>query len=140
MYRWMVGHAIRYVYRSALSGQDRVLMLAAAEDVRFRFPGASSFGADLVGREALRNWLVRFRDLNPRFEIPDVVVSGPPWNMTVAARIADAIGSDYQNEGVEWLRIKWGKVRSIEVFIDTERLSAWEVRNQGVSMPPAMTS
>jgi hypothetical protein len=34
-----------------------------------------------------------------------------------------------ENEGVEWLRIRWGRVHSLEVFLDTERVSSWEARH-----------
>jgi SnoaL-like domain len=113
MYRWTVAKLLRFVYRRAIAGQDGLMMAATAADVRFSFPGSSSFAASLVGREALREWLARFRALSPRFDIRDVTVSGPPWNMTVALRFRDAIGADYENEGVEWLRIRWGRVRSL---------------------------
>jgi ketosteroid isomerase-like protein len=126
MYRWTVAKVLRLVYRKAFAGQDNLMMMATDPDVTFRFPGTSSFAACLTGREALREWLARFTSLSPRFEIRDVVVSGPPWNMTAAVRFHDAIGADYENEGVEWLRIQWGRVRSLEVFLDTERVSSWE--------------
>ena len=126
MYRWTVARVLRLAYRRSFAGQDGLMMMATAPDVAFSFPGTSSFAATLVGRESLRGWLARFTALSPRFDIRDVVVSGPPWNMTAAVRFHDAIGADYENEGVEWLRIRWGRVRSLEVFLDTERVSSWE--------------
>jgi ketosteroid isomerase-like protein len=136
MYRWTVAQVLRYVYRRAIAGDDRVMMRATAPDVTFSFPGRSSFAASLVGREPLRAWLARFTAFSPRFDIRDVAVSGPPWNMTVALRFHDAIGADYENDGVEWLRIRWGRVRSLEVFLDTERVSSWESRPARVAEPP----
>jgi ketosteroid isomerase-like protein len=132
MYRWTVTQVLRYVYGKAIAGDDGVMMKATAADVTFRFPGSSSFAASLTGREPLRAWLARLTALSPRFEVGDVAVSGPPWNMTVAMRFHDAIGADYENDGVEWLRIRWGRVRSIEVFLDTERVSSWESRPAGL--------
>ena len=136
MYRWMVARVLRYVYGQAFAGQDGLMMMATAPDVTFSFPGTSSFAASLQGRESLRVWLARFTDLSPSFDIRDVVVSGPPWNMTVAVRFRDAIGADYENEGVEWLRIQWGRVRSLDVFLDTERVSSWEGRHLGAAVSP----
>jgi ketosteroid isomerase-like protein len=137
VYRWTVGQILRLVYRRTFAGQDGLMMMATAADVTFSFPGSSSFAANLVGRESLREWLARFTALRPRFEIRDVAVSGPPWNMTVAVRFHDAIGADYENEGVEWLRMRWGRVRSLEVFLDTERVSSWEGRLAGAAGPPS---
>jgi ketosteroid isomerase-like protein len=126
MYRWAVERFLRFVYGRAFAGNDDLMMKATAPDVRFSFPGTSSFSTSLTGRESLREWLARFTELSPSFEIRDVVVSGPPWDMTVAVRFRDSIGADYHNEGVEWLRIQRGRVRSLDVFLDTERLTAWE--------------
>lgn len=134
MYRWTVARILRSVYRKALAGEDSVMMMGTAPDVTFSFPGSSSFAASLMGRESLRAWLARFAALSPHFEIRDIVVSGPPWNMTAAMRFRDAIGADYENEGVEWLRIRWGRVRSLDVFLDTERVSAWEGRHLGADV------
>ena len=136
MYRWTVARVLRSVYRRAFAGQDSLMMMATAADVTFKFPGSSSFAASLAGREPLREWLARFTALSPRFDIRDIVVSGPPWNMTVAVRFHDAIGADYENEGVEWLRIRRGRVRSLEVFLDTERVSSWEGRHPGIAGSP----
>jgi ketosteroid isomerase-like protein len=136
MYRSTVARILRYAYRRAIAGDDSMMMKATATDVTFSFPGRSSFAASLVGREPLREWLARFAALSPRFDIRDVAVSGPPWNMTAALRFHDAIGADYENDGVEWLRIRWGRVRSIEVFLDTERVSSWESRRAGLAGPP----
>lgn len=49
-----------------------------ADDVRFVFPGASSFGADINGKAGLVQ--CRFAAVHPTFDILDVMVSGPPWN------------------------------------------------------------
>jgi hypothetical protein len=48
--------------------------------------------------------------------------------MEVAFRFRDEIGDDYRNEGVEWLQMRWGRVCSVNVFLDTERIEAWESR------------
>ncbi len=129
MYRWTVAAVVGFMYRRTFAGDASLMMKATAADVSFRFPGSSSFAASLEGRESLRAWLDRFTTLDTIFDLREVAVSGPPWNMTVAVRFHDAIGSDYENEGVEWLHIRWGRVRSIEVFLDTERVSSWERRH-----------
>ena len=128
MYRWSVRRFVRFLYARAIGGDDRLLMRASSPEVEFNFPGDNSFAAHLTGREALAGWLSRLSAMNPTFVVRDVVVSGPPWNMTVAVLFRDAIGDDYTNEGVEWVRIKWGRVQSLDVFLDTERISAWEAR------------
>lgn len=129
MYRWIVARVISLIYRRTFAGQTDLMMRSTAKDVTFHFPGTSTFSADLVGRDQLQAWLTRFSSLRPTFEVRDVTVSGPPWNMSVAVRFRDSIGEDYENEGVEWVRIRWGLVRSLEVFLDTERIRSWEARH-----------
>ncbi len=62
--------------------------------------------------------------LGPHFEIADVLVSGPPWNMRVGVRFADRIalpdGRNYENEGMQYLQLRWGRVRLDRIFLDTQ--------------------
>jgi len=129
VYAWLVGGMIRRGYAQAVAGQPRMLKAVTADDVEFVFPGRNSFAGRLTGRADLMAWLARFASLRPDFRVHDVVVSGPPWNLRAAVRFSDAIGDDYRNEGVEYLRLRWGKLHRIEVFVDTERISAWESRH-----------
>ena len=129
VYAWLIGRMIRTGYAQAVTGQLKMLMALAADDVEFVFPGRNSFAGKLRGKSELTTWMSRFASLRPDFRIHDVVVSGPPWNMRVAVRFSDAIDDDYRNEGVEYLRLRRGRLRSIEVFADTERISAWESRH-----------
>ena len=129
MYAWLVGRMIRTGYAQAVAGQPKMLMALAADDIEFAFPGHNSFAGALKGKADLVAWLARFASMQPEFRIHDVVVSGPPWNMRVAVRFSDAIGDDYRNEGVEYLRLRRGKLCRMEVFLDTERISAWESRH-----------
>jgi ketosteroid isomerase-like protein len=107
---------------------DLVLRLMA-DDVRFIFPGTSSFAADITGKAGTERWLRRFVALRPRYEILDVTVSGPPWNTRLGVRMRDRIGDDYTNEGMHYLLMRWGKVYYDRVFIDTEAVSALEQRH-----------
>ena len=59
----------------------------------------------------------------------EVVVGGPPWNMTVCVRITDyARDSDgnvvYQNRAVLFGKVRWGKIVFYEVYEDTEKVRA----------------
>jgi hypothetical protein len=112
-----------------VAGQSTLPYRLMAPDIRFRFPGTSSFSADTATSEELTAWIVRFAALRPHYEILDVLVGGPPWNTRVAVRLRDRIGDDYSNEGMQYLRMRWGKMIADEVFVDTERIVAWEARH-----------
>jgi ketosteroid isomerase-like protein len=123
VYRWIVARAARSAILAGVSGKPELATRMMADDVIFEFPGSSSFGASLRGREAVLAWLRRFAALKPDYVIRDVLVTGPPWNTRLAVRLSDRIGENYANEGMQYLRMRWGKVISDEVFIDTEKVA-----------------
>jgi squalene cyclase len=51
-----------------------------------------------------------------------------PWNTTVAVEWVDratpADGSDYVNEGVHIIKMKWGKVVYLHAYLDTQLTQA----------------
>ena len=62
-----------------------------------------------------------------------VVATGPPWDTTVCARIRvwlpDGAGQNvYDNRGVIWGYLRWGRLHRYEVFEDTgpiDAVDAW---------------
>ena len=96
-----------------------------AEDVRFRFPGDSSWATELEGKEELRRWLERFADVGIQIFPDDVVLKGFPWKQTICIRGTDHLDSTegermYENRYVIWGRLAWGKLREYEVYEDTQ--------------------
>lgn len=129
MYRWAVDRVVRWAIRRLTSGDPSAAISLFAADARFEFPGSSTWAANLVGKDDIAGWFRRFAALRPDYEVVDVLASGPPWNMRAAVRFRDHIGDDYTNEGMQYLRIRWGRIRVDEVFLDTERVAAWEARD-----------
>ena len=113
-------------------GDVRVLMAGFAPEAHLVFPGSSSFGGDHQGKSAIRAWLVRFAALHPEFAVHDVGVAGPPWNMRVFFRFTDRFpvpgGGRYENDGMEYLRIRWGRIREQRVYLDTEKVTALDAQ------------
>jgi len=130
---WLVKRVLRVVYRQVCQGRPALAGALASNDVEFVFPGGNSFAGAYRGKAELLTWLRRFGSLHPRFTIHEVTVGGWPWDLRVAMRFTDAIGDDYRNEGVELIGMRWGRVRRIQVFLDTERISAWEQRHPEVT-------
>jgi ketosteroid isomerase-like protein len=98
-----------------------------ASDAHFVFPGRHSFAADLRDPDQIQAWFERFVALGPHFEVTDVIASGPPWNMRVGVRFADRIalpdGRDYANQGMQYLRLRWGRIRLDRIFLDTQAIA-----------------
>lgn len=129
MYRWIVARLTRRAVLGGVSGRTALATRMMADDIAFEFPGSSSFAASTRSKTELAAWLARLAALEPAYLVKDVVVTGPPWNTRIAVRLSDAIGDDYTNEGMQYLRMRWGKVLSDEVFLDTEKVAQLEQRH-----------
>ena len=128
MHAWAVKKLTKRALRQLGDGDPAFLMSLMADDVEFRFPGQHPFAADVRTKEASAEWAMRFAHFRPQFDIQDVVVTGPPWNTRAAIHFTDSIGepgdaTPYVNEGVCWLTIRWGRVVSERVFLDTQAVA-----------------
>ena len=111
------------------AGDYRPSLRLDARDIRFRFPGDSSWATELQGKEELERWLQRFVGVGLQIFPDEVVVKGPPWNMTLCVRGTDflkALAGEtvYENRYVIWGRMSWGLVKDYEVYEDTQKGAA----------------
>ncbi len=110
-------------------GDYRPLLRSDAKDVRFRFPGDSSWATELQGKQELERWLQRFVEVGLQIFPDEVVVKGPPWNTTLCVRgpvyLKNPQGETvYENRYVIWGRMSWGLVKEYEVYEDTQKSAA----------------
>jgi ketosteroid isomerase-like protein len=125
MYRKILAARTRAVWRSINARDLDAPWKMAAEDMRFTFVGATPLGASFVGRDQFRAWLgavvERFSDIT--FYLQEVIVSGWPWRTRIAVRIAIAAtlvdGARYENQAVQWLTLRWGRMIDDWVLEDT---------------------
>src|SRR4051812_13047451 len=139
MVAWFVKRVLQVAYRQVCEGRPVLVGVLATSDVEFVFPGDNSFAGTYRGKAQLMAWLRRFGSLQPQFRVQEVTVGGWPRDMCVAMRFTDAIGDDYRNEGIELIRMTWGRVRRVQVFLDTERISAWERRHPEIAAGAVVT-
>ncbi|HKF16607.1 MAG TPA: nuclear transport factor 2 family protein [Candidatus Dormibacteraeota bacterium] len=142
----MIRTAVRTLVRRSFSSIERgdvdKAMAPFAEDFRFTFPGRHSFAAQGVGKREFKAWLTRLAHLQPKFRVSDVFVKGPPWNQRIAFRLSDEIrapdGFVYRNELVEYAHARWGRIRSLEVFLDTQAVAELDAHlTSAGEAPPA---
>ena len=105
-------------------GDYRPLLRLDAKDIRFRFPGDSSWATEIESREELERWLQRFVATGLEIYPDEVIAQGPPWNVTLCVRGTDHLdgedGRVYENRYVIWGRMAWGLLREYEVYEDTQ--------------------
>jgi ketosteroid isomerase-like protein len=129
---WLAKVTLSFAMARERAGDPRFVLLLDAPDVRFTFPGESSWSGTFVGKEAVARWLRRFVEVGLQPYCDDVTVKGWPWNMTVSVRAHDHLDAPsgervYENRFVIWGRMAWGRIKEYEVFLDTERVAALDV-------------
>ena len=138
MYSWIVKQVLGALLGRLNAGDIRPVLWTYAPDARLVFPGRSSFAGDHRGKREIDAWLRRFVGLGPTFSLHDVAVAGFPWNMRVLFRFSDRIpipgGGEYANEGMEYLRLRRGRIAEQYVYLDTEAVADLDAR-LGVQTP-----
>lgn len=129
MFSWLGKRILSRNMARVRAGDYRPLLRLDARDVRFRFPGDSSWATELQGKQELERWLQRFVSVGLQIYPDEVVVKGPPWNTTLCVRGTDYLKTPegetvYENRYVIWGRMKWGLVREYEVYEDTQKSAA----------------
>jgi ketosteroid isomerase-like protein len=144
MISWLAKKLISRDLERLRAGDYRPLLRRDAEDVRFRFPGASSWATEIQGKEQLERWLQRFVLIGIQIYADEVVASGPPWSMTVCIRGTDHLKSPtgetiYENRYVLWGRMAWGRLKEYEAYEDTQASKALDEYLVLHGLPGAMT-
>ena len=128
MYSWLIERVVRLMYTKVSAGDLRLPLLGLAKDARLVFPGKNSFSGEHRGKLAIEAWMRRFASLRPEFHVHDAAAAGPPWNVRVYMRFSDRIvapdGYVYENEGMEFIGLRWGLIHEVRVHLDTEKVTA----------------
>jgi|SRR5215204_1756892 len=131
LYAWTVRSMLHRNLRRLRAGEVGPLLGAYADDVRFVFPGRSSWAADLRGKDEVERWVRRFVRVGLQLEPHEILVAGPPWDTSVCLRFMDeATAPDgtivYSNRGTIFAKIAWGKVTYYEVNEDTQKVAEFD--------------
>jgi ketosteroid isomerase-like protein len=125
MYAWMIGRVVRGRF-AAMSRRDSAAVLRFfAEDARFFYGGRHELAGEYRSKAEIASWFARLWELfRIEFNVHDVVVAGSPWNIRLAtrftARVATPDGRWFVNHGMQYARIRWGKVREDHIYPDTQ--------------------
>jgi ketosteroid isomerase-like protein len=135
---WLFGKVVGWVMAALRRGDVRPAILLDARDVVLRFPGENSWAGIHEGRDAHRRWEQRLVDVGLQIHVDEVVAVGTPWRTTVCIRGTDHLDAPtgervYENRYVIWARLRWFRMKEIEVYEDTEesaRLDVWLADNE----------
>jgi hypothetical protein len=129
MQSWLAKKILTRNMARLRAGDYRPQLSRVAKDVRFRFPGSSSWATELESKEDLELWLQRFVRVGMQIYPDEVIAKGPPWATTLLVRGPVCLKSPagevvYENRYVIWGRMSWGQLREYEVYEDTEKSTA----------------
>jgi ketosteroid isomerase-like protein len=130
MYRLIVRAMAKNAYRHLSQGDYEAVLASFSPTAVFCFAGDHALGGQLQGVALIRQWFQRVLRLFPdlRFAPQDIVVSGPPWNTMVATRFMVRAtlpdGRRYANEGMQLLRLRWGRAVEDRLYEDLQILTA----------------
>src|SRR5690349_21486693 len=126
MLSWLAKKLIEHNMARIREGDLGPTLRLDAKDVRFRFPGDSSWATELEGKDEHELWLKRFVEAGLQIYPDEVVLKGFPWKQTICVRGHIHLDSPagervYENRYVLWGRIAWGLLREYEVYEDTQK-------------------
>jgi ketosteroid isomerase-like protein len=130
MYRRFVRRKLRSAYADLSKGDCESVVKTFGPASVLEFAGTHALGGERRGADAVRTWFGRLFELFPglRLEPRTVVVDGWPWDTRVAVRFSVRAtlpdGSGYANEGMQFLRMRWGRVVEDRLYEDTQKLAA----------------
>jgi ketosteroid isomerase-like protein len=139
MFSWLAKRLIAHNMRRISEGEIGPTLRLDAADVRFKFPGDSSWATELEGKENLARWLRRFTEAGLQISPDEVVLKGFPWRQTICVRGTDHLDAPsgervYENRYVIWGHLRWGLLRDYEVYEDTlktDKLDAYLAGRDG---------
>jgi len=140
LYRSVVEHKLRNAFAALNRGDYAPILGSFGEPIEHAFAGDHALGGTRRTMAGVRAWYVRLQAIFPDlyFEIDSIAVNGMPWNTLACVEWRDRFtlrdGSARGNQGVHVLRLRWGKVVSLRIHTDTQKLTVIlrELEAQGV--------
>jgi ketosteroid isomerase-like protein len=132
MYKAIVRAKLRRLFAGASRGDWQPIVDGFADDFSYRFVGNTPLGGTRTTRAAMQAWWKRLLTLFPgaQFTPQEILVEGPPWNTRVMTHMlfsatlpATAGGAPvpYNNEVMQLMHLRWGRITSIVTIEDTQR-------------------
>ncbi len=126
LFHQIVERKVRENFAQLSAGNYEFVLSQMAARFEHFFSGTHPLGGRRQTVGAMRRWFERLYVINRnlRFEVLNIAVSGTPWNTNVVVEWIDratlANGDPYINQGVHFVRMRWGKIVSLHAYLDTQ--------------------
>jgi ketosteroid isomerase-like protein len=141
VYKFIVKRIVRRMFARLSEGEYEPIVKQFRPQSRFMFAGDHALGGERRGQEEVRRWFQEALQRFPGLQIvpQEVIVNGLPWNTVIATHLVISAprpdGREYRNEGMQLLRLRWGRVVEDLVFEDTLELEAELRRSEDADRP-----
>jgi ketosteroid isomerase-like protein len=133
MYQTIVRRRVIELFRQANRGNWNAIVDGLADTFTYRFIGDTPLGGTRTSKPKMRAWFERLYRLFPesQFHPQTIIVEGPPWNTQVMTYVKIRMTKPllanethlYENEFMQLITIKWGKMTSVLTIEDTLRFA-----------------
>jgi ketosteroid isomerase-like protein len=135
MYKMIVKSRLRSLYAGVARGHWQPIVASLADEFVYTFVGDTPLGGTRRTKVAMAAWWTRLLTLCPGAAlIPQrIVVEGTPWNTTIMSYVlfratipgSGGVGTRaYENQLMQLMQMRWGKITSILTIEDTQRFAA----------------
>jgi ketosteroid isomerase-like protein len=131
IYQAIVRRQVRTLFVKANAGNWEPIVNGLAPTFSYRFIGDTPLGGTRTTHEAMRRWFERLYRLFPgsQFAPQRIVVEGPPWNTKIMTYVKihgtapnpQGRPAPYENEFMQAMVLRWGKITSVLTLEDTQR-------------------
>jgi ketosteroid isomerase-like protein len=134
MYHSIVKRRISTLFAKANRGEWHAIIDSLSSNFTYRFIGDTPLGGTRTKKSSMTAWFERIYKLVPDAKLnPQViVVEGFPWNTRIMTYvkfngtlppIGKAAGKPYENEVMQLLQLRWGRITSVLTIEDTKRFA-----------------
>ena len=126
MYKTIVTRKSAAVFAALNRGDAGPLIEGLDRDIEHVMFGTHALSGERHQHHSVVSWYERLFRLLPdlHFDIDSVTVMGPPWRTTVAVQWRErSLGGSYVNQGVNLIKLRWGRVQVIRIYCDTQHLA-----------------
>jgi ketosteroid isomerase-like protein len=132
MYKAIVRWRVRSLFAEANRGNWQAIIDTLSPTFVYRFVGETPLGGTRTTKPAMQAWFQRIYRLVPDAQLhpQTIVVEGMPWNTRVMTYVkfqgtlppvGNAVGAPYENEVMQLMQLKWGRITSVLTIEDTQR-------------------
>jgi ketosteroid isomerase-like protein len=132
MYKTIVKHRIRHLFTEANRGNFQAIIDSLGPVFTYRFIGDTPLGGTRTRKASMRAWFERIYRLVPDAKLvpQQIVVDGYPWCTHIMTYVKfqgslpgsnGAQGALYENEVMQLMQLRWGRITSVLTIEDTLR-------------------